>query len=167
MTATASPPGLRVAGAAAGWVAELLEGSPSPARVLHSGRDAVYLDVRGTCVGVLSSGAALVPCGVRTSLTVLPTVAAGTDVTAGLGGVALPGCRVEVAATVATAVGRLSRDGVRRARDRAAVLITENGERLDAVRAALPEEALDALAAGRPTSTTGLLGCGPGLTPVG
>lgn len=46
-----------------------------PVQVLHHGPDAIYLDVGGWCVGVLGFRATAVPCGLRTSLGTLPTVA--------------------------------------------------------------------------------------------
>ncbi|MFT4287499.1 DUF2877 domain-containing protein [Nocardioides sp.] len=44
-----------------------------PLRVVHRGRDAVYLEVDGWCVGVVSGAAAQVPCALRVvSLAGLP-----------------------------------------------------------------------------------------------
>lgn len=42
--------------------------SDGPARVLHRGPDAVYVEVAGRCIGVLGSRATAVPCGLRTGL---------------------------------------------------------------------------------------------------
>lgn len=44
------------------------------ARLLHRGPDAVYVEVRGRCVGVVGTGATAVPCAVRTALDRLPEV---------------------------------------------------------------------------------------------
>ena len=44
--------------------------------VVHAGVDAVYIDLDGLCVGVLSTRATQVPCGLRTSLDSLPEVTA-------------------------------------------------------------------------------------------
>jgi Protein of unknown function (DUF2877) len=167
VTLTAPSPKLRVAGSAPRWVAELLAGPVTAASVVHRGREAVYLDVRGRCVGVLGVRAALVPCGVRTSMPELPAVAPGTAVLVGGRSVELPGCRVEVVGAVDTAVGRLTGDGVRRARARAQGLLALSDDRLDGVRAALPGAALRNLAQGDPSSAQELLGRGPGLTPLG
>lgn len=45
--------------------------------LLHRGPDAVYLDVGGSCVGVVGTRATAVPCALRTALDVLPDVARG------------------------------------------------------------------------------------------
>jgi hypothetical protein len=42
--------------------------------VVHRGPDAVYLDLDGWCLGLLSTRATAVPCGLRTSLDALPEV---------------------------------------------------------------------------------------------
>ena len=160
-------PTVRVPAAAAPWLVELVSRPPAPARVVHRGPDAVYLDVGGRCVGVLTRGATLVPCGVRTSTSTLPPVAAGSDLLVGDGFVELPGVRVDVVGTVDTRVGRLSPDGVRRAAARARELLTRADARLAVVRRELSGEALRDLAAAEPASVARLLGAGPGLTPLG
>lgn len=152
-------------GAAPAWVTDLLGRPPAPAAVLHRGREAVYLDVGGRCVGVLAAGAALVPCGVRTSVPALP--AAGPEVLVGGRGVRLPGCTVDVVATVSTTVAPMTDDGVRRARARARHLLEESAEWLDRLRWELPDHALPGPSGDRPPSVAGLVGAGPGLTPVG
>ena len=160
-------PPVRVPAAAAPWVLELVHAPPAPARVLHSGAEAVYLDVGGRCLGVLTRRAARVPCGVRTSMSALPPITTGTPQLVGGGSVALPGCRVEVVGTLDTQVGRLPRDGVRRAAARSAELLDRRADRLAVVREELSEEGLRDLAAGGPDSVPRLLGAGPGLTPLG
>lgn len=45
-----------------------------PVTVLHHGPDALYLDLGGSCVGVVGSRATAVPCALRTSLVTLPDV---------------------------------------------------------------------------------------------
>jgi len=42
--------------------------------VLHRGPHAVYLDLDGSCLGVLAAGAVAVPCALQTRLPVLPEV---------------------------------------------------------------------------------------------
>ena len=50
-------------------VRERLRGAPDgPVPVLHRGRDAVYVDVAGRCVGVITPRATAVPCALRTRL---------------------------------------------------------------------------------------------------
>ncbi|MGZ6752663.1 MAG: DUF2877 domain-containing protein [Nocardioides sp.] len=57
-------------------VRDRLRAAPDgPRRVVHRGPDAVYVDVDGWCVGVLSANATAVPCGLRSRnphLTALP-----------------------------------------------------------------------------------------------
>ena len=57
-------------------VRSLLLGSPDASvPVVHRGPDAVYLDVQGRCVGVLSRHATAVPCGLGTALETVPEAA--------------------------------------------------------------------------------------------
>ena len=50
-------------------VREHLRAQPDgPVRILHRGRDAVYVEVAGRCVGVVSTHATAVPCALRTVL---------------------------------------------------------------------------------------------------
>ena len=160
-------PTVRIPSAAAPWLVELVSRPPTPARVVHRGPDAVYLDVDGRSLGVLTRGATLVPCGLRTSMSALPPVAAGSDLLVGDGAVELPGVRVDVVGIVDTTVGRLTRDAVRRAAARARELLARAEARLAVVPSELSGEALRDLAAGRPASVARLLGAGPGLTPLG
>ncbi len=55
--------------------ARLRDAADGPRRVLHRGPDAVYVDLDGWCLGLLSRGATQVPCALFTRLKVLPTVA--------------------------------------------------------------------------------------------
>jgi hypothetical protein len=65
-------------------VAALLSSeSDGPARGLHRGPDAVYVEVAGRCVGVVGTRATAVPCALRTALTSLPEVA-GASVRGGV-----------------------------------------------------------------------------------
>jgi hypothetical protein len=45
-----------------------------PARLLHRGPDAVYVELAGRCVGVVGTRATAVPCALRTALDRLPEV---------------------------------------------------------------------------------------------
>lgn len=50
-------------------VRDLLRAAPDgPVPVVHRGPSAVYVEVAGRCVGLLSAGAARVPCGLRSRL---------------------------------------------------------------------------------------------------
>ena len=58
-------------------VRERLRGAPDgPVPVVHRGRDAVYVDVAGRCVGVVTPRATAVPCALRTRLPRLDVTAA-------------------------------------------------------------------------------------------
>lgn len=52
----------------------LLLSPDGPVPVLHRGPHAVYLDLGGSCLGVVAASAVQVPCALRTRLEVLPTI---------------------------------------------------------------------------------------------
>lgn len=53
----------------------LLRAAPDgPLPVVHRGRDAVYVEIAGGCVGVVSRRATAVPCALRTGTAYLPEV---------------------------------------------------------------------------------------------
>jgi hypothetical protein len=52
----------------------LLRTPDRPVPVLHRGPHAVYLDLDGSCLGVVAASAVQVPCALRTRLEVLPAV---------------------------------------------------------------------------------------------
>jgi hypothetical protein len=160
---TAAPS--RIPAAASAWVRSLVAGPDRPARVVHRGNDAVYLDVGGSCVGVLSTSATAVPCAARTALPALPPeVQAAEQAWVGEGRLLLGGSEVVLARTVDAAVPRLRPAAIR---DIATRLDRALGGRADHVRAELPADALGALEAGDPDAVPALLGRGSGLTPVG
>lgn len=155
----------RIPGAAPAWVLSVLAGPRRAAPVVHRGAHAVYLDVDGTALGVLSAVAAAVPCAVRTALPVL-NGGIDADATASVGGgrMSLGAEDVVVVRTVDASVPPMQRtDPV----DAEARLARAVGDRLRCVRAELPASALEALADGRAEAVTALLGRGSGLTPVG
>ncbi len=143
-------------------VATLVASAPRPGTVVHAGRDAVYVLVDGTCIGVLSRHAVQVPCGVRTFLPALPRFEPGTTVAVGDGRIVLPGLHLSVMAAPASPLPRLDNAD----RHWAAAALPELVDVAE-VRALLPSPALTALAAGDPTCVPALLGLGPGLTPLG
>ena len=55
----------------------LLEAPDGPVPLVHRGRDAVYAEVAGRCVGVVTSRATAVPCALRTTLATLDVASAG------------------------------------------------------------------------------------------
>lgn len=163
---------VHVVGAASLWVVGQVTAPRRTARVVHAGPDAAYLDLDGTCLGVLAAGAVLVPCGIRTALPTLPPVAPGSEAVVVAGAVELTGTDgaqldVTVTGLVDTTVPVLpdpadtGRALVDLAADR------PDPDRLDPVREALPADALRQLADGDPASVLALLGLGPGLTPLG
>jgi hypothetical protein len=144
MTRTA----LAVSGAATAWVHARLALPSRPARVVHGGRDAVYVDDGGVCVGLLSRDAVAVPNGVRTILDELP----------------------ETTGEAVVGDGRIVLDGIEVAVTRifdASVPLVESLPRIDVVSDELPAQALALLGLGDPRAVILLLGRGSGLTPVG
>lgn len=161
---TVQPPMIHVVGSASIWVLGQVAGSRRTATVLHAGPDAVYVDLAGTCLAVLSTKAVQVPCGVRTTLPTLPEATAGAAAVVHDGAIEIPGCEVLVNSIVDTTVPVLSAAGTSWAHDELPGLV---GDRVDAVRDKLPAEALAGLAAADPNSVLALLGLGGGLTPLG
>lgn len=155
----------RIPAAAPAWVRSLVDGPERAARVVHRGTDAVYLEVDGWCLGVLSSRATAVPCAARTGLAELPTALQAADrAVVGDGGLSLGDTAVVLARTVDARVPSLAGDRLAVAAQRLAGSV---GGRLDPVRAELGAEALQALADGPVEAVPLLLGRGSGLTPVG
>ena len=157
-------PVVRATGSASVRVLGLVAGPRRTAPVLHAGRDAVYLDVEGHCTCLLSARATQVPCGVRTTLDVLPPVAAGDVASVEHGWVALPGLQVLVAGIVDTTVPVLDAAVAAQGSGRLSLLA---GPPTRSVRELLPADALAALLRSDPAAVPALLGRGPGLTPLG
>jgi len=154
----------RVVGSASIWVLGLVAGPARTVSVLHSGGHAVYLDLEGTCLGILGAQAVQVPCGVRTQLTHVPEPEAGADVVVGDGVITMPDLEVLVTNIVDTTVPVLSPEAARWGGGHLDGLV---GDRLDEARAHLPGDALARLRDADPASVGDLLGLGPGLTPLG
>lgn len=168
----------RLVAAAPSSLGRLLSAPARTVPVLHRGLDALYLDLRDfarpaataelTVLGVLSSTATAVPCGLHTTVPHLPDDVVGAqEVVLGAGRVLLRGARdMEIVATraVDVTVPRLPDDGLRSA---AGMLAELSDTRVEAVRAELPPRAVADLAAGSPDCVPALVGRGSGLTPVG
>ena len=131
-------------------------------------------------LGVVSGSASAVPCALRTSAPALPAdLLRDGWATVGAGRALLGDTEVVRTRTVAADVPLLGQDRLGQDRlgqdrlgqdtlDRAAAkLEAATGERLAAVVAELPAEALRQLAGGRVEAVPALLGRGGGLTPVG
>jgi len=153
-----------VVGAASAAVLDQVAGPGRTGRVLHAGSDAIYVELDGSCLAVLSSRAVQVPCGVRTPLPLLPTCSAGAPASVRHGCVRVPGCEVLASEVVDVAVPELGRGAVEWARDHLPGAV---GGRLAGVAGQLPVAPLAALAEGDPACVMSLLGLGPGLTPLG
>ncbi len=87
-------------------LARLRVAPDGPLRVVHAGRDAVYADLDGWCVGIVSAGAVQVPCALLTRLESLPT---DPDVRVGAGVLHLDGAPLRVGRIRDAAVPHLDR----------------------------------------------------------
>ena len=157
-------PVVREAGSASVRVLGQVAGPHRSAPVVHAGPDAVYLDLEGSCTCLLGAGAIQVPCGIRTTLDVLPEVAPDAVASVEHGTVTLPGLQVLVGAIVDTTVPVISPDVAARGSELLVPLAAGPTQR---VRDLLPPDALDALLRSDPAAVPALLGLGPGLTPLG
>lgn len=160
-----------LAAAAPLWVRELLEGWTGDAPVLHSGPDAIYLQIDQDVVAVLSRLAVQVPCGLRTTLATtghltpdLRPPAAGTRVAIDNQRLRFAGADVHVARTVSHAAPTIDPAC---APGMAARLADALPPAMSRVRAELPDDLLQSLATADPRAVAGLLGRGSGLTPLG
>jgi hypothetical protein len=151
-------------GSASIWVLGRVAGPQRSARVLYSDPNALYVDLEGFCLGVLGARAVQLPCGVRTQLPTLTCVEPGTDAVVEDGGVLFGDTEVLVTNIVDTTVPVLPPEVAARC---AARLERIAGDRLDVARSAVPAESLQLLAAADPAAVDGLLGVGPGMSPVG
>lgn len=154
--------------AATGRVRDVLAGRVRAATVVHAGHDAVYLDVDGFCLGVLSRSATAVPCGLRTTLTSLAEGLAtptppGSRARVGGGSLLLGGARLTVGRVVEASVPPLPPAAARRAARTLAKVFPP----LPHTREELPAAALTLLGDGDPAAVPLLLGRGSGLTPLG
>lgn len=160
----------RIQAAATSRVRDVLAGRPRAATVVHAGRDAIYVDVDGFCLGVLAKSASAVPCGLRTTLPSLTDdLGAGTRTVPGSrarvggGALLLDGAEVVVGRLVDASVPTLSAAATQRAGRE----LPEALRRLPDVRRELPEVALNLLGDGHESAVPLLLGRGSGLTPLG
>ena len=154
-----TPPPL--VGTSSSRVRTLLASPDRAARVVHTGPQAVYLDLDGECLGVLAAGASALPCGVRT-LGRLPLVTVGQTCAVGSGRIVLATTEVRVGRVVDLAVPPIpARAG------RPALALHPALGATDPVRDELPAAALVLLADADPACVRDLLGLGSGLTPLG
>ncbi len=162
----------RLVAASPARVAASLGGDVRVVPVLHRGVDAVYVDLDGAALGVLSARATAVPCALRTAEPRLPPdlVAAGTA-TVGAGRLTLDQTDVVPTRRSDHAVPRRQGRDHGAARHRLLACLDDvdpaASATLAAVAAELPADALDRLADADPAAVLPLLGRGSGLTPVG
>ncbi len=149
----------RIAVAAPARVRDRLAGPERVAAVVHRGELAIYLDLGGWCLGVLSRHAAGVPCALRTAYDELAWAQAADQATVLDGRVHLAGHTLVVGRVLDVAVPDLGCEDLLFARDhlRAPASVTDE----------LPVGALAALTADQPGSVAALVGLGSGLTPLG
>jgi hypothetical protein len=162
--ATTHPSGVRVVGSASSWVHRQVTGPTRTGRVIHAGPDAVYVDLGGSCLGLLSAAAVRVPCGVRTELAALPSATVGAPASVANGRLVVEGCEALVGRIVDTSLPAVDAPA---AAWGGAHLGELAGDRLADTRERLPAAALVQLAEGLPGAVRALLGLGPGLTPLG
>jgi hypothetical protein len=153
-----------VVGSASIWVLGRVAGPAREATVVHAHEHAVYLDFEGAALAIMGARAIQLPIGVRTLLPELPEVATGTVGQVQDGVVAVGDLRVLVTSIVDTTVPVLSPEATAWGHDHVAQLI---GDRVRDFAAQLPSDAVEALGKGDPAAVTGLLGVGPGLSPLG
>lgn len=155
-------PPLALAVAAPARVRLLLAESDEPARIVHRGRHALYVEVAGRCVGVVSTAASAVPCALRVSSPDLGDLASASSARVASGALHLD----EVVLRVGRVVDVSAPSLVPGALERFARLGLD-GAVPPGVRDALPRRALEQLGAGDPGAVPALLGLGEGLTPLG
>lgn len=160
-----------VAAAAPPWVRDLLAEWAGQATVLHSGPDAVYLQLGQDVLAVLSRHAIHVPCGLRTTLETtdhltpeLRHPAPGTQVPVDGQRLHFTGADVHIGRTVSHATPAVDPADTSDMAPRLRAALTPLSER---IRGELPDSHLRALGSCDPHAPDGLLGRGSGLTPLG
>ncbi len=154
-----------VVGSASIWTLGRVAGPRRQATVVHSGPDAIYLDLEGSCIALLAGRAVQVPLGVRTLLPTLPEVATGQSADVHDGIIEIADLAVLVTNIVDTTVPVLSPEDAAWGR----MHLPKFAEHLVAdLRDELPAQAFDQLATSDPLAALTLLGQGRGsVTPLG
>ena len=129
----------------------LVEAAPGPRPVLHASATAIYVDLDGWCLGLVSAAASRVPCALWSSLPDLGELA-GLPVTVADGSLTIGATEVRIARLVDPRVTTVGRHGNARFEPR--IAMTSGWD--------LPTD-------GRLTTAhlDRLIGRGPGLTPLG
>ncbi|GAB2884716.1 hypothetical protein GCM10027026_40180 [Myroides odoratimimus subsp. xuanwuensis] len=139
----------------------LLAVSDGPAPIVHRGLHAVYVELAGRCVGVVSTGASAVPCAMRVSASDVRGLSEARSAWLAYGALRFDDTVLRVGRVLDVAAPAVD-----------AATVAHLAEHLrptdvDHVRRALPERALADLAAGDPLAVPALVGLGDGLTPLG
>lgn len=124
----------------------------------------VFLELEGTALAVLGARAIQLPFGVRTLLPELPRIEPGTFGQVEDGVVSVGELRVLVTNIVDTTVPVLSPEATAWGHEHLAGLV---GARVRQIQEELPADALEALGRADPAAVSGLLGVGPGVSPLG
>ncbi|WP_165355004.1 DUF2877 domain-containing protein [Nocardioides oleivorans] len=132
----------------------LAEAVDGPRDVLHASATALYVDLDGWCLGLVSASATRVPCALWSTLDDL-TPLAGRPVVVSDGTLVVGDCEVRVARLVDPRITRVGRHDTCSAKHSDAVTSRLDGLELPA-EGRLTEPDLDRL-----------IGRGPGLTPLG
>lgn len=156
--------------AAPSRVRQRLAAADGPVAVLHAGSEAWYVDVAGWAVGVLSRDAAHVPCGLRSRLPGSALFEGDAPEKTGYleGGTLWLGGRVfRLVRSVDVRAPRISvRDGFRTANS-ATVKATPPAQVAEFVRGVVAHRCDDLDDRAMADLAPGLVGAGPGLTPLG
>lgn len=153
--AVAAPPRVR------DWLRAAPDG---PVAVVHRGRHALYVDVVGWCVGLVSPGAARVPCALRSAVDVFAGMPANAAISTYVesGTLHVDSRQLMIGRLEATDVPRLDLDVVPSTQaDSVTVAATPPAPVAEFAAAQLGQRRVDAAVA------LDLLGCGEGLTPLG
>ncbi|WP_165356912.1 DUF2877 domain-containing protein [Nocardioides zhouii] len=129
----------------------LAEAAPGPRPVLHASATAIYVDLDGLALGLVSATASRVPCALWSTLPDLGDLA-GQPVTVGYGALTIGGTEVRISRLVDPRITTVGRHGTPRIEPLLAV-----------------PSGWDLPADGRLTTAhlDRLIGRGPGLTPLG
>jgi hypothetical protein len=154
-----------VVGSASIWTLGRVAGPRREATVVQSGPEAIYLDLEGSCIGVLAGRAVQVPLGVRTLLPELPPAGVGEVASIRDGIIEVDDLAVLVTNIVDTTVPVLSAEDAAWGRMHLPKFAEHHVAHL---RDELPAQAFDQLAEGDPQAALTLLGQGRGaVTPLG
>ena len=153
-----------VVGSASIWVLGRVAGPVREATVTHAWAHVAFLEFEGASLAILGARAIQMPFGVRTLMPQLPTLEKGAVARVHDGVIDVGELRVLVTNIVDTTVPVLSAEATQWGHEHLRGLV---GDRVSELESQLPAAALDALGRGDSAAVPGLLGVGPGLSPLG